>query len=199
MKILYCSTCGKRTGHKRALGVGTFVALVCSLGWWLLALPFYPMRCIICGNDNVAAKAPGIAGALPKPWFKRWWGLCICAFIVLVFIQVALQMAGFGTAKQKPAVPKIDRVILTVAGKTIKAKYRAWPDDICNYVAQKQIVKGMTREQVRAAWGKPTLISKQESPDVSQEVWLYGTWSNGAKCSFVGDTLITWVNESLRH
>lgn len=45
-----CDNCGKPTGHRRAFGWGTFFAVVLTVGLWLVALPFYPPRCIICGN-----------------------------------------------------------------------------------------------------------------------------------------------------
>jgi hypothetical protein len=49
MDVKYCANCGKETGHKRAIGWGTFFAVVLTGGLWLLAIPFYPKRCIICG------------------------------------------------------------------------------------------------------------------------------------------------------
>jgi hypothetical protein len=44
-----CMSCGKVTGHKRRFGVGTIIALVFTLGWWVLVLPLYPKRCVVCG------------------------------------------------------------------------------------------------------------------------------------------------------
>lgn len=52
MKFTYCSNCGKKTGHKRSLGFGTFFAAVLTGGLWLLAIPLYPTRCIICGQQE---------------------------------------------------------------------------------------------------------------------------------------------------
>jgi len=50
MKMIYCRNCGKSTGHKRALGFGTLFMVLLTGGLWLIAIPFYPLRCIICGN-----------------------------------------------------------------------------------------------------------------------------------------------------
>jgi len=58
MEYSYCKNCGKMTGHKRHLGWGTFFGSVVTLGTSLAAVPFYPKRCIICGN----AKREEIAG-----------------------------------------------------------------------------------------------------------------------------------------
>jgi hypothetical protein len=52
MDYKYCSNCGKDTGHKRAIGWGTFFASKFTLGVSTLAIPFYPKRCIICGNND---------------------------------------------------------------------------------------------------------------------------------------------------
>jgi len=52
MDFLFCDNCGKKSGYKRAFGWGTFFAVIVTCGFWLLALPFYPRRCISCGNDS---------------------------------------------------------------------------------------------------------------------------------------------------
>jgi hypothetical protein len=50
MWVTYCKNCGRETGHKRALGWGTFFAVILTFGLWFLIIPFYPLRCIICGQ-----------------------------------------------------------------------------------------------------------------------------------------------------
>jgi hypothetical protein len=52
MEYSYCPNCRKITGHKRALGWGTFFGGVFTLGASTLAIPFYPKRCIICGKES---------------------------------------------------------------------------------------------------------------------------------------------------
>ena len=46
----FCPSCNRVTGHKRALGWGTFFAAGLTAGVWLLAIPFYQKRCMICGT-----------------------------------------------------------------------------------------------------------------------------------------------------
>ena len=58
MKVAYCPKCAKETGYQRKLGFGTFFAWVFTGGFWLLALPFYPKRCNICGNDTPMTEPP---------------------------------------------------------------------------------------------------------------------------------------------
>jgi hypothetical protein len=58
MKTAYCPTCGKETGFQRKLGFGTFFAVILTGGFWLLALPFYPKRCSVCGGDTRLAVPP---------------------------------------------------------------------------------------------------------------------------------------------
>ena len=55
MELIYCPNCGKRSGFKRALGFGTFFVVLITLGLWLLAIPFYPARCINCGLTRSSA------------------------------------------------------------------------------------------------------------------------------------------------
>jgi len=49
MKIEYCNNCGKRTAHKRAVGAGTIIGGLYTLGFSWLAIPWYASRCIVCG------------------------------------------------------------------------------------------------------------------------------------------------------
>jgi hypothetical protein len=57
MEYLYCQNCGKHTGHKRALGWGTFFGAILTLGILILAIPFYPKRCIVCGRKSSGGEA----------------------------------------------------------------------------------------------------------------------------------------------
>lgn len=52
MQMMSCPNCNKLTGFKRALGFGTFFAVVMTAGLWLLVIPFYPQRCIVCGLSH---------------------------------------------------------------------------------------------------------------------------------------------------
>ena len=58
MQMIQCPNCGKLTGFKRDLGFGTFFMVVITGGLWLLAIPFYPLRCVRCGLTSSAAKGP---------------------------------------------------------------------------------------------------------------------------------------------
>jgi hypothetical protein len=62
MEMIFCPNCGKLTGYKRALGFGTFFAALLTAGLWLLAIPFYPKRCITCG----LGKSESV------PWYQTW-------------------------------------------------------------------------------------------------------------------------------
>jgi hypothetical protein len=50
MRYLYCDNCQKKAGYKRSFGWGTFFAVILTFGLWFLILPFYPLRCMTCGN-----------------------------------------------------------------------------------------------------------------------------------------------------
>jgi hypothetical protein len=50
MKVARCLTCQQQRPFKRALGFGTLFAAIITAGLWLLAIPFYPLRCATCGE-----------------------------------------------------------------------------------------------------------------------------------------------------
>ena len=50
--IGYCLHCERQTVHKRRIGRGTWAAVILTGGLWLLALPFYAVRCVDCGGES---------------------------------------------------------------------------------------------------------------------------------------------------
>lgn len=58
-----------------------------------------------------------------------------------------------------------------------RAKYESWPLDVQEAVLAGEARKGMTREQVEMAMGKPTEIVTRS---VSDEVWIYRKTSGGS-------------------
>jgi hypothetical protein len=50
MRRQYCFPCQRDTGHRRVYGRRTFYIVLLTGGLWLLALPFYPRRCVRCGR-----------------------------------------------------------------------------------------------------------------------------------------------------
>ena len=90
MQVFNCPNCGRPTGHKRALGWGTFFAAVVTGGLWLLLVPLYPLRCIRCGltfhdaNGDGRTPRPVLAGvcATLAERFGLPVGLLRVAFIV---------------------------------------------------------------------------------------------------------------------
>lgn len=50
MEMVYCDNCKKRTGHKRKIGIGTFIVTLLTYGLWIFTIPLYPKRCILCGE-----------------------------------------------------------------------------------------------------------------------------------------------------
>jgi hypothetical protein len=83
MKIGYCAKCERETGFQRKFGFGTFFAVICTIGWWLLALPFYPKRCNICGSDSMLAESPApLPLTSPQPRFDSEKKCPVCAEII---------------------------------------------------------------------------------------------------------------------
>ena len=50
--MMFCTSCDRTMGFKRALGWGTYFAIVLTGGLWLLSIPFYPKRCVVCGTPK---------------------------------------------------------------------------------------------------------------------------------------------------
>lgn len=81
MFTAFCQSCQRVTGHKRALGWGTFFAVVLTFGFWLLAIPFYRKRCVICGL--LASEQPASEEkVLSRPRSTRWT-LVVLALLVV--------------------------------------------------------------------------------------------------------------------
>ncbi len=73
MEFLYCPNCGKKTGHKRALGWGTFFGGMFTLGVSTAAIPFYPKRCIVCGRKTTGNEVdPTYRGDIPVPSYEEF-------------------------------------------------------------------------------------------------------------------------------
>jgi hypothetical protein len=73
------------------LGWGTLFAALVTGGIWLLAIPFYPKRCIICGSKKESPIKVGtiqFPDMAPKDWYKTWWGILIIIFALLLMINV---------------------------------------------------------------------------------------------------------------
>lgn len=92
MEFRYCPNCSKDTGHRRALGWGTFFIVIITSGFWLLAIPFYPKRCIVCGHGNEPSSISKVSNSsyLPsneKKWYKKWWA-------IVIFIIVGANLLG---------------------------------------------------------------------------------------------------------
>ena len=72
MEYLYCPNCGRKTGHKRAVGVGTFIGTVATFGLSLATIPFYPKRCIVCGRKTTRSDVdPTYSGDIPIPKYEE--------------------------------------------------------------------------------------------------------------------------------
>ncbi|MBF0487522.1 MAG: hypothetical protein HQK98_05115 [Nitrospirae bacterium] len=88
MDFRLCMNCGQQRGFKRSLGVGTIIALLLTAGFWLLALPFYPKRCISCGG-TASSSTSNKAGIL---------------LIILVFLITAIIVAQSQSKKPDSSI-----------------------------------------------------------------------------------------------
>ncbi len=51
MEIAFCNSCNRETGFKRDIGWGTFFGSIVTFGLLIFLIPFYPKRCVVCGNE----------------------------------------------------------------------------------------------------------------------------------------------------
>jgi hypothetical protein len=93
MEMIFCPNCNKLTGYKRSLGFGTLFAVLLTAGLWLLALPFYPKRCITCG----LAKSDSV------PWY-RTWRVVVLPFLFCVGIAVLVETNKDRSTQMAPIV-----------------------------------------------------------------------------------------------
>jgi len=68
----------------------------------------------------------------------------------------------FASKTQKRAQDKQERM------ERLRAQYD-WDEEMIKEVASREIVRGMTTQQVRESWGEPDQITKQ----AEKEIWLY--------------------------
>lgn len=54
MRSEFCNNCQRYTGSKRYIGVGTLIMVLLTFGAWLLVIPFYQVRCTVCGCSRFA-------------------------------------------------------------------------------------------------------------------------------------------------
>jgi hypothetical protein len=94
---------------------------------------------------------------------------------ILVFLRivVALATCAFSGCSTSP-MSRID---------DNRAKYESWPLEVQEAVLNGVARKGMTREQVEMALGKPTQVVSRSAKEGEDEIWVY-------RKSAVGSTLL---------
>lgn len=79
--MIYCPNCERHRGFKRSLGFGTLFAVVLSCGLWLLAIPFYPARCVVCGLTRSRAFTDRLS-------MKQRTIILVCVMLFLIFCAI---------------------------------------------------------------------------------------------------------------
>lgn len=63
MATMYCALCKRPVEARRHIGAGSVILALASIGFSVLAIPFYKKRCSICRSAAVSVAAPEGLGA----------------------------------------------------------------------------------------------------------------------------------------
>jgi Sel1 repeat len=92
MQMFQCPNCERLTGFKRSLGFGTFFMVLLTFGFWLLVIPFYPLRCINCGLKSMDAQ--NIPWYRPGDTGSKIVVAAIGLFVLVVLVQAILHIGS---------------------------------------------------------------------------------------------------------
>ena len=129
-------------------------------------------------------KTVGFYLTWPAKIFIIAFGLPILSFIGWK-IQSAPASPTAATSAQQ-----LSREVLTEKGAKVKAKHQAWPDTICNAVANREIIMGMIPAMVVESLGKPDAINKSVGSWGVKEQWVYRKYNS--YLYFKNDVLASW-------
>lgn len=76
MAVQHCKLCDRKVSAQRQIGVGTLILVLLTAGLWLIAIPFYELRCPICQSaefkeDDARANYRGMRGRKVGFWLGR--------------------------------------------------------------------------------------------------------------------------------
>lgn len=90
MAFKHCTMCDRPVQTRRKIGVGTLLLVLFTLGWWLLAIPFYRQRCPICWGDvftRVDKSSSAAQGMFDRK--QRTTVLVAIAIVVVLYVYMA--------------------------------------------------------------------------------------------------------------
>lgn len=114
--------------------------------------------------------------------------------IVLLFGYTCSHMPDHPSSSA-PSTQTTNEEALTAKGRKVKTKHSAWPNDVCNTVAEKKIGIGMTTDQVRAAWGQPYKINTTTGSYGTHEQWVMSD-SIGSDYVYFENGIMTSLQQS---
>ena len=91
--------------------------------------------------------------------------------VYMFFLLVCLWGCGFLTAADQPGT-RYPSLTQAEREEYVSKNNHQLSREFCKYIRKGYIELGMTKEDVRASWGKPQAIRIKKMPD-SDEVWVY--------------------------
>lgn len=107
--------------------------------------------------------------------------------------EIAAKIAEARVAQAKAQADRLRQeqvsFLKSPAGEVCKQN-PSWSREMCGLVARRKIQIGMTKDQVRASWGRPERTHRYVRADVTREQWVYGsTWVH-----FTDGVLESWID-----
>jgi len=107
MRREYCNDCRTTRPFQRAFGWGTFFAVLITAGGWLVALPFYPLRCRECGRPwNPKVDVSREPEPPPRPWGVRDWVILVTLLVAIISVVVFGIITGSLQDWMAPGAPR---------------------------------------------------------------------------------------------
>ncbi|MBI2411627.1 MAG: hypothetical protein HYV24_00245 [Deltaproteobacteria bacterium] len=191
MKNAFCSSCNRQTGFKRALGWGTFFACILTGGLWLLTIPFYPKRCVICANktskENKEKKEIS---------FERIGKVLIGFAIFIVAMTIISGINQLFSKSEKPQDNQISAKLQSKRKAAVEKFRKEFTENRASFMAQldasyqKKDYKGVISKARPYLFIEDNELKSMYKKSVKQAFLkssFFGDWSNARRISKSGN------------
>lgn len=101
-----------------------------------------------------------------------WISILVFIVFAIAGVLVVTKKKHGGTDGASVSQVTATLIQLTPQGQRVKDTHQDWANDICNAVAEKVVVLGMTGDQVIETVGRPFNISNKMNEYQTREEWI---------------------------